>query len=748
MGTNADKRLDLKTQKYVTDGQGSSTEIDSMVRETHDLYRSYRGAGHLNWAKQFQDSTDFKLGHQWTDEEASAMEAVGMMPVVINIVKKTIELMKALMTHNTPRFNTVGQEDSDNKVANIFSLLCSNIWSRSDGDVHHKQIIDDYYSGRGVWYAYFDQKLDAGKGEIRITSLDPLSVYVDPNAVDRYGRDAAEMIVVTESTFERLQQRIPSITPLLNRTKPVQGSDRPTPRRTNSAMTNAGMSNVHARYQEYNRFTKINIIHHRVRDTITGYEWDIAETRWEEFMAEVAFRETNLATGEIGYLTEPGLRKQAKEIFEQTGGMYHFTKDPESGQIGIEAGQEQEGSVPNSTRLLEQITNADCLRERVLLDVQRYDTKVRHIMVVGDQLVKNTVLPVSEYPVVLVPNHFSRNPFSDGDINDVKPLQKYYNKLHSTIMAHAANATSVKVFIPEGSQDEKVLEAKMKKVGTSVISFPAELGAPMIAGPVPLSGELYQIKGQLEQSVMQLCGVFDLSQGDASNAPDTHKGTMLIDEFGQRRMRSKLKDIEGAITQLGRVVLEMIQAYYTEEKTIRIVEPNHTKELTINQPIYDSYGMLTTYINDVSIGRYDIQVITGSMLPSNRWAQYEYYKELFQLGAIDRTELLKKTEIVDVEGVLKRIQEVQQLQQQITQMEQTIKDLQGDLQTARRESVHDRQRVELEKFKTSINEMQSNAKANTEVAKQRVGDNIKMFEERLAMEEQIQAMQSQQSAGE
>ena len=60
---------------------------------------------------------------------------------------------------------------------------------------------------------------------------------------------------------------------------------------------------------------------------------------------------------------------------------------------------------------------------------------------------------------------------------------------------------------------------------------------------------------------------------------------------------------------------------------------------------------------------------------------------------------MKKTEIFDKEGVLQREGEMKKMAGMIQQLQEQVKALSGDLQTAQRESVQDRKRVEVEKFK-------------------------------------------------
>ena len=89
--------------------------------------------------------------------------------------------------------------------------------------------------------------------------------------------------------------------------------------------------------------------------------------------------------------------------------------------------------------------------------------------------------------------------------------------------------------------------------------------------------------------------------------------------------------------------------------------------------------------------------------------------EAYQAGLIDRVEALKKTEIFDKQGVLQRTGEVQRLQALVGQLQDQIKILSGDLQTAQRESLTDRKRVEVQKFKSELNKVVTNAGAQQKI---------------------------------
>ena len=149
---------------------------------------------------------------------------------------------------------------------------------------------------------------------------------------------------------------------------------------------------------------------------------------------------------------------------------------------------------------------------------------------------------------------------------------------------------------------------------------------------------------------------------------------------------------------------------------------------------YDDYSET---IMDVSkerhqIGQHDVSIEPGSTLPTSKWAEYSVYLEAYQAQLIDRVEVIKKNpEIFDKEGLIERMGEISQLQSQVEQLTQQNKDLQGDLQTARRESVSDRKRIEVEKFKSKLSGVESDTKAKSKIQANKLDNAVKLQVEKL-----------------
>jgi len=223
---------------------------------------------------------------------------------------------------------------------------------------------------------------------------------------------------------------------------------------------------------------------------------------------------------------------------------------------------------------------------------------------------------------------------------------------------------------------------------------------------------------------------------------------MMLEDFGQRRSKSKLRDIEGGLRRLGQVIYNLAKGHYTYQKTFRIVQPNNDlTEYMVNKRMYkDKTNELKAIENDILLGQFDIRIIGNSTMPSNKWGEWNIHMEAFQAGLIDRQEALGSTEIYDKEGVMQRMDIVQQLQQKLQGAEEQIKKLTGDLQTSNRAEVQSRKRTEVEKFKAQLKGHESESKSASKLAINKLENAVKLETEKLRMssdaQKQIQKSQS------
>ena len=493
-------------------------------------------------------------------------------------------------------------------------------------------------------------------------------------------------------------------------------------------------SNDDQKYREYiERYTKFKTEMYHVFDTTNKYECMLTAKELDDYLEEPYFVLNGVNDETI--VTDYNEVQRMMVTYEETDGVYHMMVNPETGQPQIMPGEEHEGSIPNSTVLMELNIKQKLYDEEKILANKILCDRIELMVCVGGKMLYRRILPISEYPIVPMANIHNRNPYPESDVRLYRPLQEYINKIRSLIIAHASTSTNTKLLLPRGSVNKKQLEMEWGRAGTAVIEFDAELGQPIVAGPVPLPNELYKNESEAKHDLEYGFGIYEIMQGGNDGAPSTYRGTVAIDEYGQRRMKSRQDDLESMLNELAKRAIPLIQQLYTQEKIIRILEPSGTqKEYTVNQELYDNYGRLIEKVNDITVGTYDIKVVAGSTLPSNRFAQFDYYMELYKAGLIDQIELLKKTEVVDVEGVLRRHGQMVQLQQQVEAQQEEIKELKGDLQTADREAQHARKRVEIEKFKTQLKNIQNRSDKAGQLYEERLKDKLKTMEKEIEQE--------------
>ena len=332
-----------------------------------------------------------------------------------------------------------------------------------------------------------------------------------------------------------------------------------------------------------------------------------------------------------------------------------------------------------------------------------------------------------------------------SDVRKNKGFQRFLNKVMSLITSHAQASSGLKLLIPQGSvQDVEELERDWANPNAT-IEYDASFGEPHFPSPQPLAGSILQLPQMVEHYIDLNIGIFEMQQGNTEAAPRTSSGTMMMEDFGQRRSKSKLRDIEASLKRLGRLMYHLAKSHYGFQKTFRIVQPNNDiTEYTVNKKLYDDKTKeLMTIENNLSVGSFDIRIIGNSTMPSNKWGEWNVYMEAYQAGLIDKVEALKKTEIFDKAGVLERTDMVAQLQSQLQQAQEQIKELSGDLQTAHRESVQSRKKVEVEKFKGKLKEQEYDSKTQNKVSIDKLSNAVKLESEKLRLVTDTEKKRSQ-----
>ena len=662
-------------------------EADKKAIQVGDLWRRWHDA-RKEWENHAREDIDFYLGNHFTDEEASELESRNQSNLPLDRLYSAIEQFKAIITSKPPKFSAMPREDSDSDLANVWKTILEYIWNISDGNETFKQVVHDYaVTGLGYFYAYIDKEADYGRGEVKFTYVDPFRVVVDPNARSKYFDDATGMMLSTIFTKFQLLDLYPQL-----------------------AETN-----------EENGKALI--------DEIEGYYED------ETYPSALNTRTKGSFTPDVIKDYDHGEGSEKYQLIES----FSKTKVPYYRMMDMQSQEERILDSENMQKFLQDKKMKQAVEQGMIDIVEVQQTRIKLVCTLGQTVLYERILNTDKYPIVPVPNIWTNTPYPMSDVRKNKDFQRFLNKTMSLITSHAQASSGLKLLIPQGSVDDiEELERDWANPNAT-IEYDPSFGEPHFPSPQPLSNSVMQLPQLIEKYIDLNMGIFEMQQGNAEAAPRTSSGTMMMEDFGQRRSKSKLRDIEGSLRRLGQVVYNLAKEHYTYKKVFRVVQPNNDMSEYMVNHYNDKSQAIGEMMNDLTIGQYDVNIIGNSTMPSNRWGEWSIYMEAYQAGLIDRTEALMKTDIFDKEGVLQRMDIVQQLQQQLQGAQEQIKNLSGDLQTAHRESIASRKRTEVEKFKGKLKETELDSKSANKQQVDKLTSAVKLEVEKSRLRGQAQS---------
>ena len=657
-------------------------EYDPKALYNEELFKRWRDARD-SWDSQARKDLDFYLGNHFTSDESDELQSRNQADIPMDRISPAVEKLKSFMTARPPVFTAMPREDSDGKMAKVWQTMLGSIWEGSDGDSQVKQAIHDFSTvGIGYLYVYVDAEADMGRGDVRFVHINPFRVYVPPSSRDRWFGDADGIILSTILTGEQLVNLYPELGATI---------DKETGEELDSILNDISTYSDEDFPNTQNKLS---------RDVYTP-----SETKDYDYYRENKY--------------------QVLERFYKKKVTFYRLIDNQTGAESIL--NEEEFLIISDERASD--------FERNLLSYEAFiQTRVAVIVSCGEIVLDEYTLNLKDYPIVAFPNNWTETPYPRSDVSRALPMQRLLNKLWSLALSHAQASAGLKLLVPVGSAINGLDQLERDWANpNAVIEVDSSQGEPHYPSPTPLAGEFYRLIQQCEFYIDFIFGIPEIMHGMADKAPETFKGTQQMIALGSERSKSKLRDVEHSIVKLGRVIYAMSKQQYTYRKYFRTAQPNNDlTEVTVNM-----YDDVTQTIIDIqkdknNIEQHDIRIVPGSTLPTSKYAELNVYLEAYQMGIVDKLEVLKKNpEIFDKEGVMRRTGEIEQLQAINAQLQQQLKELQGDLQTARRESVADRKRVEVQKFKSKLGNVAADAKADKRISANELTTKVRLESERL-----------------
>ena len=686
------------------------------VDQIRHLYHLADSAVRRQWQRVNQKGHEFAHDEQLAADEKTALEEQGMPTFTINRILPVVEMLNFYATANNPRWQAIGVDGSDIDVATVFSDLADYVWHNSNGSTLYTNAINDSVTkGIGYMLVTIDRDADNGMGEVVIQQPEPFDIYIDPKSRDMLFRDASFIMIRKVLPKEHLIKIFPDHKrKIVNSSSDEQSqttySIRSSDEETKLFTYNDDMDSELAIKADGERdqlceffevYEKIKISYINLFYRIPPSPQELAELKKQcdvqvkemeaemqvEMMEQQKQMQEAVQKGEmIPERYELEIKKAQEMMVNQ---LDSFAKQCMS-QLQAEASKIENKIV--SEKEFKILIKDPEVEKNIIDTVQFYSTRIKQSCMAGDKVLYEQVLPdtIKEYP--LVPFHFkwTGTPYPISAVSPLIGKQQEINKAHQIMVHNASLGSSLRWMYEEGSIDAEMWEKYSASPGALLPIRPG-VERPTPVMPAPLANAFFQIVQESKGDMEYLAGIYSSMMGDSGAASETYRGMLALDEYGTRRIKNWMStSIEPALKQLGEMVLSFSQATYTANKRFRLIQPSaiqEQKEQEINIPIYNDMGEAIGKSMDISALKYDVRVIQGSTMPINRWAYLEEMKQLMQLGVVDDIAVLGETDIKNKENIVKRKSLYSQLQGQIQQLSEAVKDKEGTIETLERQLV-------------------------------------------------------------
>ena len=685
-----------------------------MVRQLFDYTNNFTRE---QWQNVNQEGYDFAHDEQLKETEVASLREQGMPTFTINRILPVVEMLNYYATANNPRWQAVGVEGSDTDVAAVFSDIADYIWGRSDGDTLYSNAVNDSITKSiGYLMVEIDKDADNGMGEVKIGQPEPFDIYVDEKSRDIMFRDASYIMIRKVLPKSHLIKLFPDQKRKIDKSssdenmnfsytrRPIGTGDQKTFLYDDDTMDDMGITpegEQEPLVEFFEVYEKIKIAYMNVFYRVPPSPEELraiqqqVQVRMKEMQSEMEVQlmeqqqqmEQAVAEGKMIPERYELEMQKAKDMIQQQlqAAEQEYMSELQAAQSRIENRviSEKEYKV-----LLKDKTFA----VNIVDAVKFYGVRIRQCCVAGDQLLYEYILPenVTEYPIVPFHYKWTGTPFPISAVSPLIGKQKEINKSHQIMVHNASLGSSLRWMFEEGSIDAEMWEKYSSAPGALLPVRPGtERPTPVM--PAPLSNAFFSIVQEGKQDMEYLAGIYSSMQGDTQQQHETFRGMLALDEYGTRRVKQWMKNsIEPALKQLGTVVMQYSQAIYSANKRFRIVQPSalqEDREVEINIPIFNDMGEAISKSMDYSAAKFDVRIISGSTLPINRWAYLAELKELLQLGVVDDLAVLAETDIKKKDLIAKRKSLYSQLQGQLQQLQEALKDKEGTIETLERQLV-------------------------------------------------------------
>lgn len=571
-----------------------------VARRNHARYVRARDNGHSKYLEKARRFDGFYTGEgQWDEASKQKLESEGRPALTFNMVLAVIntalgeQLRRDVMIDFKPRRN------GNREVASVLNKLTMQVMHANRYKYLEFMVAaDGLIQDRG----YFDVRMDFSEhmqGEIRISSLDPTTVVLDPDAKEYdpstwnevtvtrwmsldeiggiYGRDKADKIKSRVASGDNI--RFDSIR--FEEKTFGEGSMR-------------GESYVYGTDEDTRDIRAVRVVERQ------HYQWQM-----EQMFVDPA-------TGDMAEVPSGWSKRRAERFAKQMGLFLH--KRP---------------------------------GRRV-----RWTVTADEVLLLDDWSIYKTFTVVPYFP------YFRRGtPF--GMVSNLVGPQEYLNKTRSQEL-HIVNTTANSGWMVEEGTLVNMTADELEKRGAEtglILEYARGASPPLKIQPNTVPTGIDRISEKAAFAIREISGVNDGMLGFA--APSV-SGVALDRKTQQGQVQLEVPSTHLELTRrlVAEKILELIQDFYTEERVIQVTYGNRPQdepeEVVINR--IDAAGQL---INDVSEGRYDVVISSTPRRNNYDEGQFAELMDMRMNGiAIPDPVIIRHSDLADRDEVAAEVEKM------------------------------------------------------------------------------------------
>lgn len=663
----------------------SKAEEHELAKKQWACYKRARDNGHQDYIEIAKQCDAFYRGQQWDAADLSSLDDQGRPALTINTILPTINTVLGEQTTRRMDIRFKPRGRGQQEIADTLTKLFMQISDNNKLEWVESQVFSDGLIQDRGW---FDVRVDFDdhiQGEVRITAKDPLDILIDPDAKDYDPRTWNEVFETRWMSLDEIEETYGQKKADRLRITIEQGS---------------ALGTDSVEYEET-----------RYGDTHTGVEYNQGNTTNPE--ENRALRSVRVVERQYYRLKDcmffvDSLTGDLREVPYNWG---KKKRESFADQFGLEI-------LTKTVRKVRWTTTAD-------------------LVVLHDEW-----SPYDHFTLVPYFPYWRRGrPF--GMVRNLISPQEQLNKISSQEL-HIVNTTANSGWIVETGSLNGMTADDLEEHGAEtglVLEFNRGSNPPAKIPPNQIPSGLDRISQKAALNIKTISGISDAMLG--TDSPEVSGVAIQAKQNrGALMIQVPLDNLTKTRQYLAEKVLNLVQAYYTEERLIQITneqDPMKEREpMMVNEMTPE--GII---VNDLTLGEYDVVVGTAPARDNFEEIQFAEAIQLREVGVPIPDDLIVEYSHLQRKG---------EIAQRIRMLQGTEppSEAEAQMQQFQAEAAIQRVQLEIGKLEAEIAQLQSMAQLNMAKAQGAGADpqlkvaelqsKMAMKQEELGLRERLSAM--------